>query len=427
MKKLLLLTYYWPPAGGPAIQRILKFVKFLPEFGWQPVILTVKNGDYPAIDEGLVQQIPQNTPVYRTAALEPFDLYRKLTGKKQGEEIPTFVLNPEKTDRLPDRIAKWVRAKIFIPDARIGWLPNAVKAGRKIIERENIDLIFSSSPPHTVQLIAKKLAKKSGKPWVADFRDPWSEAFWSAELQREGLVKKINVALEKSVLRRANAVTTVSDVVADLLRKKSANRYEIIHNGFEQMNTTQRKSDKFILFFMGHHNKYQHREWFWEALRKLPPEIKMQMEIVFIGKVFDGAATIFSRFSDLNIVVKPYLPYREVMKFAEKASILFRPLAKMAYAKGGVGTKMFDYLALRKPILALGEKDSVIDQILRETGSGRLFEDGETAELIAFVQKIHAEWRETGSVLLPDNPGLRKYETRANMQKLAGLFDGLTV
>ncbi|MDA3871426.1 MAG: glycosyl transferase family 1, partial [Candidatus Marinimicrobia bacterium] len=171
MKKVLIITYYWPPAGGPGVQRVLKFAKYLPQFGWQPIILTVKNGEYSAIDESLIKEIPKECIVYKTKTFEPYNLYKKFVGKKKDEKLPTYILNTNKNDNLNNKIAKWIRANLFIPDARIGWISHIVREGMKIIEKENPDIIFSSSPPHSLQIGAKKLAKKSGLKWVADFRD----------------------------------------------------------------------------------------------------------------------------------------------------------------------------------------------------------------------------------------------------------------
>lgn len=423
MKKVLVITYYWPPSGGPGIQRIIKFIRYFPSLGWQPIVLTVEKGDYPAIDETLVHKIPPECLVYRTPVWEPYDIYRKLTGKSKSEKIPTYVLNPSQQDSLPEKLAKWIRAKFFIPDARIGWFPYAIRKGVEIITRENIDIIYSSSPPHTVQLIAKYLAKKTNVKWVADFRDPWSEAFWVAELQKEGLVKKINIALEKSVLRQANAVTTVTDAIRDMLSHKVANRYEIIHNGFEQLFNQPVKSQRFIILFFGYLNKYQNWEPLCQAVARLPDAIRTNVELRFIGKVFEDFKSSFQKYQHLNLVFQDYLPHQELMEFAQQASILFRPLSTMAYASGAIGAKMFDYLALRKPILAIGEKDSVVGEVLHETQSGEIFETHEIENIANYIKTIYQQWEKYGYVILEEHPHLERYRTETNVQKLVDLFE----
>ena len=177
MKKVLIITYYWPPAGGPGVQRVLKFAKYLPQFGWEPVILTVENGNFPAVDEGLLGEVPDNLKVYKTKTLEPFAIYNKLQGKDKTSAVDTFTIT-KSGKSFKDKLGNAIRSYFFIPDARKGWKPFAVKAGLDIIKKEKIDLIFSSSPPHSLQLIAKDLAKKTQLPSVADFRDPWFNAIW---------------------------------------------------------------------------------------------------------------------------------------------------------------------------------------------------------------------------------------------------------
>jgi hypothetical protein len=174
MKKVLIITYYWPPAGGPGVQRVLKFVKYLPELGWQPLVLTVKKGEYPAIDETLAKNIPPECKVFKTNIFEPSDLYKRFLGMDDKAKIPTAVL-ADNNPGLKKQIANLIRLNFFIPDAKIGWKKFAVEEGLKIIETEKPDLIFSSSPPPTVHLIAKKLAAKTNLKWVADFRDPWTD------------------------------------------------------------------------------------------------------------------------------------------------------------------------------------------------------------------------------------------------------------
>ena len=160
MKKVLIITYYWPPAGGAGVQRALKFVKYLPQFGWEPIVLTVEKSDSPVDDISLLNDIPNGTKVYKTKSLEPFELYKKFTGKKSDSKIPSDVLLDTKNASLKDKLSKWIRLNVFIPDAKIGWKKYAVKKGLEIIKHEKIDVIFTTSPPQTVSLIGLELSKQ---------------------------------------------------------------------------------------------------------------------------------------------------------------------------------------------------------------------------------------------------------------------------
>ncbi len=175
MKTVLIVAYYFPPSGGPGVQRVLKYVQYLQEFGWTPVVLTVTDGNFPARDESLLETIPKDVRVIRTDIFEPYDLYRRLTGKSKGTAIDVNTIRKEGAKiSTSERLAEFIRATIFIPDARIGWLRYAVDAGMKAIESMKIDAIYSSSPPYTCALIARALKRKSGLPWIAGFRDPWT-------------------------------------------------------------------------------------------------------------------------------------------------------------------------------------------------------------------------------------------------------------
>lgn len=190
MKNLLVVTYYFPPSGGPGVQRVLKFVKYLRDFEIRPIVLTVANGDFPVRDESLLSEIPPDVPVYRSKIFEPYQLYRKLTGKPA--DAPVDVNNipkPGERRSVAEHFAEFVRSNFFIPDARIGWLPSAVAMGKRIIQSERIDCLYSSSPPYTSALIARALKRRTHLPWIAGFRDPWT-GFLSTPV-RYGLAKKL--------------------------------------------------------------------------------------------------------------------------------------------------------------------------------------------------------------------------------------------
>lgn len=423
MRKVLIITYYWPPAGGPGVQRVLRFVRHLPEFGWEPVILTVENGDYPAIDNSLVDQVHAKTPVFRTQVAEPYDLYRRLTGKASGEKLPTYVMNRASDDRVADRLAKWVRANIFIPDARIGWLPKGRAEAVRLIRELDIDLIFTSSPPHTAQLIGKSAAKRSRRPWVADLRDPWTEAFWAAEFKKLFVARQIDERLEKGVLQRADAVTTVTPGLVEMLRDKVNSRYEVIQNGFEPIEAVEQRSDSFIALFTGHLSKYQNPEPFFRAALLLPEDVKNDLRIIFVGKQFSGFDEVFQRYADqINIQRLDYMAHSDMIDYAQGAAVLLRPIADHDYSSKAIGAKTYDYLALRKPILTLGKTPSISADILEETASGEIFNYTDVEGIAGFLKKWHQSWKKNGYLILDNVSRLNNYTTRSQVEKLANLF-----
>ncbi len=236
MKRLLIVAYYFPPSGGPGVQRVLKYTKYLPEFGWEPLVLTVENGTFPAIDYSLLEEIPENTKVFRTKIYEPYDLYRAFTGKPKNVAIDVNVIKKEDQKlTLKERIAEFIRATFFIPDARVGWLLTAKKKAIEICKEYSVDAVYSSSPPYTCSLIARYVHRKMKIPWVAGFRDPWT-GFISTP-KRWFLPALIDRHLEHSVFSEA----TLVEVAWEGIKKDVESKYsdidfsKFIHipNGFD--------------------------------------------------------------------------------------------------------------------------------------------------------------------------------------------------
>ena len=426
LRTVLIVTYYWPPAGGPGVQRVVRFARYLPRFGWRPVILTVSDGDYPARDDSLATGIPAEVEVIRTPILEPYSVYRRLTGRSGDEQIPTYVLSRRQNEGVGDRVARWVRGNLFVPDARIGWIPWAVRAGRRRIAEGDIDLIFSTSPPHSLQLSARRLARRSRLPWVADFRDPWTEAFWTDDVTQLPAVRRMEAAMERRVLSESDAVVTVSQGLADRFDARMPNRYAVAQNGCEPLDDPAEPCERFRVLFIGHLSKHQPPDTVLAAAAGLSETVRKDLELCFVGRIFDGHRESFERHRDrLDIRVHPYMPHAELMRFARSASVLLRPVAQTSYAADNVGAKTSEYLSLRKPILTLGVTGSFSEMLLTETGSGELFDYGDVAGIRDFLVRWHGRWKDSGVPVLDNLAALRPYTTEHHVGLLAGLFDDL--
>jgi len=426
MKKVLIITYYWPPAGGPGVQRIVKFTKFLPKFGWEPIILTVKNPTSPAIDESLIAEIPENCKVYKTAALEPFNIYKYFTGKKRNEILAKDIILEKSNEKLSEKISRIIRANLFLPDARVGWIPSMLREGLNIIKTEKPDIIFSTSPPHSLQLGAKKLAKMSGIKWIADFRDPWIEAYWENEIKRIDLTQRYNKKLEMSVLKNADIITTVSEGICDLFRDKVDKRYEVIYSGMDSINTETIISQYFQIIYLGNMSKYQSPDPILKAINILPEDKKSQIQILFVGKVYKDFIEQF-KYHKITIETQDFMPRDQMMNIARSASLLLLINLPVVYGKGLMTAKIFDYLSLRKPILAIGDKGGSLDELLITTDSGCLFSWNDIEDISSFINKCINDWNKKSNVLLEDNSLLDKYRTRTNVKKLTQLFEQLTI
>lgn len=424
MKKVLIITYYWPPAGGPGVQRVLKFAKYLPQFGWEPIILTVDNGNYPAVDEDLVREIPKDLKVYKTKTLEPFALYNLFRGKEKTAAVDTFTIT--KTGKsLKEKLGKLVRSYFFIPDARKGWKHYAVKEGLKIMEDENIDLIFSSSPPHSLQLAACELAKKSGKPWVADFRDPWSSAFWLDDMQKRGLPLRWNVAKEKEVLNRLSKFITVSKGFAEIYkrnRKDLDTVTEIIYNGYDEQDfdlVEASINEKFVIRYVGTLAQSQTPTGLFEALRNFSSD---EVSVEFWGKFDDS---IGKKVKDLDIVDKvrfyPYVNHRKAVELMQSSDMLVLVIPFDHY-KGILTGKLYEYIATRHPILGIGPADSEVKELLSDGELGRYFSDSEGIE--SFIRGEMEKRHQNTDVL--DQSSVEKYSRRYATEQLSMVFNKLS-
>lgn len=423
MKKVLIITYYWPPAGGPGVQRVLKFVKYLPQFGWEPIVLTVEKGEYPAIDESLLMEIPKNLKVYKTKSFEPFNLYKKLTGQKGN--IPTHVLSKSDKDSFIQKFSKWIRANLFVPDARIGWISTIVREGLKIVEIEKPDLIFSSSPPHSLQIGAMKLAKKSGLKWVADLRDPWTDGFWQKELPKIKYALNKDHKLESEVLNNADSIITVSDSIVKLFSEKSKNKYHSIPNGYDESDfagVQKQKSNNFKIVYSGSLRKSQIPYKFFSTLKSFKEQKQIDhLEVHFIGTIHPDARKVIDD-SQLNDIVKinNYMPHAELINHIVNAEMLLLSIPNTQNNKGILTGKLFEYVGSNNFILGFGPKDGDAAKIINELNYGEMLDfNDDPSELILAQYK---SWTE-GIKTIPNNTDMY---TRKNLtEKLSQIFESV--
>ena len=425
MKKVLIISYYWPPAGGPGVQRVLNFVRQLPEFGWEPLVLTVENPSAPARDESLFARIPKDCRVFRTKTREPFSFYKILTGKKRGEVLPKNIALGGKAPSFREKCSQWIRANAFIPDARRGWKPYMVRSGMRIIAEEKPQLIFSTSPPHSLQLGAAVLAKRSGLPWVADLRDPWTEAYWEQQLPKTRRSRKRNRALERRVLNAATHISTVGRGIADLIGGKTDKPVSVIYSGWRIANSSPMDTEDFEILHLGNLSKLQSCDGLLDALAMLETEIRTHIRLVFIGTVDPDQRRAIDARRELKVSYYDQMPYETMINHARRAAMLFLPPLDSSYAGGLISAKIFDYLALRRPVIAFSPEQSDISQILAETESGKAFGTAQVREAAGYIRDVYLRRDKDGVLLSGNETGLKKYATDSNAKALSGLFNAL--
>lgn len=390
-KKVLIITYYWPPAGGPGVQRVLKFAKYLPEFGWEPIILTVKNGDYPAIDESLEKDIPPTLKVFKTKTLEPFTIYKLLTGGKKSDKIDTYVLKRENKS-LIHNISVWIRNNLFIPDARIGWYPFAVKAAKRIIIKEKPDIILSSSPPHSLQLVAKKISRKYNLPWVEDLRDPWEEIAFNQGNKRTQLAKYLDSKLELSTFKNAQSIVTISNDIANTIKHKSNNNNcHVIYNGYDFETEYYADQNKDLtIVYSGTIGETRIPYAFLEAAQQFIGR-ETSLKIKFVGFTCDKLREEVDRLELNNYV--DYLGYvtnSESIKELQNASVLLLIIDNVPNNKGIVTGKVFEYIGCKKPILAIGNTVGDASKILEEYDCGKMFDYADVDGILEYLELLNA-------------------------------------
>ena len=291
MKKVLIITYYWPPSGGAGVQRGLKFTKYLREFGWEPVIYTVENGAYPVIDNSLEKDIPPGITVIKRPILEPYNFYKALVGEKPGKKMNPAFLSEKKKKTLSQKISVWIRGNFFIPDARMLWIKPSVKFLKKYLSENKVDAIMSTSPPHSVHLIAMQLHKALKLPWVADFRDPWTKIDFYPELKLTNWADRKHHRLEKEVLSNADAVISVGETIKQEFQEIVNRKYELITNGYDEddvhVSDKIEMDKKFSIVHLGTLVETHKPLILWDALSQLTKENKQfadDLEIKLVGR-----------------------------------------------------------------------------------------------------------------------------------------------
>lgn len=433
MKKVLIVTYYWPPAGGPGVQRVLKFAKYLPQFGWQPIILTVRNGEYPAIDESLINEVSTDIKVYKTGSLEPGFFYKKFLGLKNKDKIPVAVL-AEKDQNWKKKIANWIRLNFFIPDAKIGWLPAAVSAGKKIIDREKPAIIFSSSPPPSVHLIARRLKKYSSLKWIADFRDPWTEIHYYEKHKRLRLSERFDSRLENTVLNVADKIVCVSqyDIEMDFGKKVSPNKCINIANGYDEadfrdFNGMKQPAKIFNVLHLGAVGIERNPVNLFKAIQRMDSEhiiSQHDFQLTFVGKVEE---VIHDSIKDYGIsgyvTFVPYVPHRQALEFSSKATIMLLLITQSQKNIRILPGKTFEYMRIGRPVFALGPKGGEVARILAETRTGFTIEYDEVDKIYKTLVKLFTTWEQNKQSMSERKVDISKYSRWQLAKKLVNLFE----
>jgi glycosyltransferase involved in cell wall biosynthesis len=374
MKKVLIITYYWPPAGGSGVQRWLKFSKYLPENGWKPYIFTPDSPSFEIKDEDLFKDIHIETEVWKTPIWEPYTLKEKLFGKSESSNAGII----QYKSSTKNKIMNWVRGNVFIPDPKVFWVKPSIKLLNKKIKEEGITHIVSTGPPHSMHLIALGLKKQNPDlKWVADFRDPWSELDLLNEFHLTKKSKQKYRKLEKEVLQNADVTLTVSETWVESFKRLFSNNVKLITNGFDvdDFEVRERENDKFIIGHFGLLNHLRNPKNLWKTLHDLcdeNPDFNMKLEIRLSGNIDTEVLQNITQYFHLKNKVKVlgYLSHKEVLREYNESSVLLLLLFNSESGIGNYPGKIFEYFAAKRPILGFGPKESDTQKLMEKTESG---------------------------------------------------------
>ncbi|MGO4772010.1 glycosyltransferase family 4 protein [Flavobacterium sp. W22_SRS_FK3] len=417
-KKLLIITYYFPPAGGPGVQRWLKFVKYLPDFDVQPIVYIPENPTYPIIDEGLVSEISDKVVVLKNKIWEPYQL-ASIFSKKKTKKISSGILPHQKKQTFLDKIFLWVRGNLFIPDARVFWVKPSVSFLEKYIKENNIDTIVTSGPPHSLHLIGLELKEKLNVRWFADFRDPWTTIGYHKALRLSHYAFKKHKILEHKVLNSADAIIVTSKTTKKEFQAITNKPISIITNGYDIENVEKQTLDtKFTLAHIGSFLSDRNPKFLWECLIELLNEIpnfKLHLEIKLIGKVSQEVLNSIGEFN-LNSYLKllGYVSHHEAIAFQKKSQVLLLIEIDSEDTKSIIPGKLFEYMVSNRPIIAIGPQGSDFADIIKETNTGVFFDYSEKAKLKSVILDFYNQFLEGN--LQANGVSLQQY-SRKNLTK----------
>jgi glycosyltransferase involved in cell wall biosynthesis len=423
MEKLLIITYYWPPSGGPGVQRWLKFSGYLKRKGFDPIILTVdpSQATYPVADTTLQDKIPADLKVFHTPTREPYSLYKRLTGRTQ---VPYSGFTNESGTGFLATLSRFIRGNIFVPDARRGWNSFAIRKARQLIQEHDIRVVITTSPPHSTQLVGLRLKKEfPSLHWIADLRDPWTDIFYYNKMLHLPFIKALDAKLEKKVLRFAGIVITVGENIRQKLIKKVGGGYSekffVIHNGYDPEDFANLPGKTSIpgspvkIVYTGTISDEYDMTGFINALEIYCNTTEFSLH--FIGNISHKWRTLLDNSFPGQVNIYPHMNHRDAIIQMYSADVLLLVIPRIEQNEGIVTGKLFEYMATHNPVLGIGPVDGDAAAILEETGAGMMFRYDDIHGILEFLSKGKDEVR-------PGEESIEAFSRERLTEKLIRLF-----
>jgi Glycosyltransferase Family 4 len=377
MKKVLIITYYWPPAGGPGVQRWLKFVKYLPDFGIQPIVYIPENPTYPLVDQNLLSEVSDKAIILKNKIIEPY-AWASMFSKNSTKKISSGIIPNQKKQSFVQKMMLWIRGNLFIPDARVLWVKPSVKYLSKYIQENQIETIITTGPPHSLHLIGLALKKELNVKWIADFRDPWTTIGYHKALKLTISSAKKHKKLESQVMNFADELLVTSPTTKREFEAITTQPIHVITNGYDVEKVSKQPLDeKFTLAHIGSFLSDRNPQMLWKVLKELIAEndvFASKFQLKLIGATSQEVLNSIAEF-DLGYYVNNlgYVSHQEAVKHQRKSQVLLLIEIDSEETKSIIPGKVFEYIISERPIIAIGPKDSDFAEIITSTNTGSFF------------------------------------------------------
>lgn len=420
--RVLIITYYWPPAGGPGVQRWLKFVKYLPNYGVQPIVYVPENPTYPILDAHLNSEVAENIEIIKSPIREPYR-FAELFSKKKSKTISKGIIPKDKIS-FSQKLLLFIRGNFFIPDARVFWVKPSMKYLLKYLKNNPVDVVITTGPPHSIHLIGLELKHTLNCKWMADFRDPWTTIHYHKDLKLTKKAKNKHLQLESEVLKNADKIIVTSPSTKNEFVQKTSKPVALITNGFDdefEIDKSPNPDNTFSIAHIGTLLSDRNPEILWEVLSELIHEneaFKLKLELKFAGVVSDSVKMSLKHYN-LNSFSRfmGYIPHDEAIALQRKAAVLLLLEIDRPETRAILPGKLFEYLAAQRPIIAIGPEKSDIELILNETQAGIFFDSSKKKELKREIMRLFELHKE--NKLTVNSINVEQYHRKNLAEKMA--------
>lgn len=428
MKKILFLSYYYPPSSGAGVQRPLKLSKNLPQFGIDPIVITVDpaKASYAGFDEHLLEEVPAQLRVYRTNTHEHYKYYKWLVKKN----IPTAGFANESNPSLLQKIARFIRGNFYFPDPRKGWNESAFQQAKKLIQEENIDTVFTTSPPHSTHLIGMRLKKELGVRWICDLIDPWTDIYYFKQLYHLPYALNINKRMERQVLEQADALITCSYHFRNLFLTKTplikADDFKILYYGYDEKNfehrISQPSTSEFIITYTGTIADIYYPQALFRAIKKITETTDVPVKLRFVGLASSGIQKLIHA-SGIESMTEftGLVPHNDSLEYLLKSTVLLLIVPQNENNEGIIPGKIFEYFASRKPVISLANPKGDVAQLITDNQFGKSFAHEEEEEMYSYLLALVEAWKVNPNLDLPTSD-LTRFESVYQTKMLADII-----